>query len=79
MITSAKNDLASLMEFLRELSRKAPQTTADAAIEAWHQLQPDDVSLTAIRQSLTEMEAGERGRPAEDVLADMRARIRSSQ
>lgn len=78
MITSAKNDLAALMEFLREVSKKAPQTTPDEAIEAWHQLHADSdaESLVAIRQSLAGMDAGERGYPVEDVIAEMRAVVR---
>ncbi|MBX9679593.1 MAG: hypothetical protein K2X38_12575 [Gemmataceae bacterium] len=80
MIASAKNDLAALMEFLREVSEKAPQTTPDEAIDAWHQLhaESDAESLTAIRQSLADMEAGERGYPVEDVIAEMRSLARDS-
>jgi L-alanine-DL-glutamate epimerase-like enolase superfamily enzyme len=54
----------------------------EEVLDEWRELHPDGfdavdsaAAVSAVRQALADMEAGDRGTPAQDVLAEIRARL----
>ncbi|MCE9547917.1 MAG: hypothetical protein K8T25_20795 [Planctomycetia bacterium] len=85
MSTDIPRDLKEFHHFLGEkLSHGGGNLSPEEALDEWRVLNPAPEelaeSVTAIRRALAEMRAGDRGRAAESVVAEIRQRLqRSSQ
>jgi hypothetical protein len=71
--------LRQFHEFLGEmLSNGQRQLSPEEALDQWRVLHPhpDELvdSVNAVRQALADMALGDKGRPLDDVIADLRAR-----
>ena len=69
-----------LHEFYRFLTTKLSNGGADLspeeAVDEWRELHPepeiDEKEVAAIQEAIDDMVAGDRGRPADEVIADLR-------
>src|SRR5438128_10821392 len=75
-----------LREFHRFVSQKLDQGNGallpEDVLDEWREIHPEYCSsqesaetVTAVRQALVDMEAGDRGTPASEVLAELRDRL----
>lgn len=65
-------DFNRFVEQLPDAERE--HLSMDEIYDRWRQLAFADEDVAAVRKSLDDFEAGERGEPAEDVLAEFRAK-----
>ena len=77
-----KQTLDELREFHifvgEKLTNGGAKLSPEEALDQWRVLHPDPEelaeSVSAVRQALADMAAGDRGRPVDDVLAELRSR-----
>ena len=83
MTAVVANELESFHQFVKgKLGPSSADPSPEDVLSEWraaHPL-PDDwsESAAAVQQALTDMRAGDRGRPAEQVIAEIRQRLESS-
>ncbi len=83
MPTDLSIDLSAFHSFVQEKlgSDEAGELSPEDVLAEWRELHPTPGELTdsvaAVRHALADMQAGDRGRPAEDVVADLRRRLTS--
>ena len=76
-------ELREFHSFVQEKlgSGEVRELTPEDVLAEWRELHPTPGELTesvaAVRHALADMQAGDRGRPAEDVVADLRRRLSS--
>jgi|GEM_PF-6896124 len=56
------------------LTSSLPPASLDDVIDEWYSLRTVEADLLAIEQSLEDFQRGERGRPVNDVLTELRDR-----
>ena len=77
------NELERFHQFVEDkLGSSSADLTPEEVLSEWRATHPspDDLSesVVAIKQALADMRAGDRGRPAEQVIAELRQRLESS-
>ena len=83
MTAIVANELESFHQFVKgKLGSSPTDPSPEDVLSEWraaHPL-PDDFSesAVAVQQALADMRAGDRGRPAEQVIAELRQRLESS-
>ncbi len=66
--------IANFTAFARLLAeQKGDNISLDDAYQEWKEIDPDEVAL--LQQRLDSYDAGERGRPAEETMAELRQRL----
>jgi hypothetical protein len=83
MATDVSRDLREFHRFVGEkIDSGGSDVSPEEALDEWRisNPAPDELpeSLAAIRAALADMRAGDRGRPADDVLAELRHRLAES-
>jgi hypothetical protein len=73
------DELAAFQAFLTEkLKNGGPRPSPEEVVDEWRDLHPepeiDEDEVAAIQEALDDMANGDRGRPFEEVMADLRAR-----
>jgi hypothetical protein len=79
MNTQVSQELRFFKDFVSEkLESGDAGLTPEEALDQWRSMNPDpedlQQSVAAVRKALIDMENGDRGRPADDVLSDLRKR-----
>ena len=79
MKVQTPNELREFRDFVVEkLNNGGTDLSPEEVLDQFRVLHPDPSELTesvsAVRQALTDMAAGDRGRPVDDVLTDLRTR-----
>ena len=83
MTAVVANELERFHQFVEgKLGSSSADLSPEDVLSEWrakHPL-PDDLSesVGAVKQALADMRAGDRGRPAEQVIAELRQRLESS-
>jgi hypothetical protein len=83
MNSQVADELRQFHAFLGEkLKNGGADLTPEDALEEWRVAHPDSVEFeddtAAIQEALDDMAAGDRGRPADEVIAELRAIIKDS-
>ncbi|HWY87935.1 MAG TPA: hypothetical protein VNX28_14485 [Gemmataceae bacterium] len=73
------DELREFHDFLGEkLANGGANISPEEALDQWRILHPDSEELTeslsAVREALADMASGDRGRPVDEVLAELRSR-----
>jgi hypothetical protein len=74
------DELAAFQAFLTEkLQKGGPRPSPEEAVDEWRELHPepeiDEEEVAAIQEAIDDMNAGDRGRPVEEVIAEIRAEL----
>ena len=80
MSVLAENEVVEFHQFLGEnLTSGVAWKSPEQALESWRRQRPIPpelaASVVAVREAVDAMEAGDRGRPAAEVIAEMRAKL----
>jgi hypothetical protein len=80
MATDVSKDLKEFYRFVGDkLTSGETDLSPEEALDEWRLLNPPPEelaeSVSAIRRAVADMRAGDRGRPVEDVLAEIRQRL----
>jgi len=79
-----RHDLQEFHAFLgKTIAKGRADLTPEEALDEWRILNPATeelaASVAAVRRAIAEMRAGDRGRPADDVIAEIRQRLQNTQ
>lgn len=79
MKAQAIDELEAFQAFLTEkLKNGGPRPSPEEAVDEWRELHPEEIDeeeVAAIQEALDDMAAGDRGRPADEVMAELRAKF----
>jgi hypothetical protein len=80
MESGMTDELGQFHCFIGEkLTNGKSNLSPEEALDEWRHLHPDPEdlaeSVAAVREALADMHAGDRGRPVDEVLADIRMRL----
>lgn len=80
MSVQVADELRSFHEFVAEKLSVGPSgLSPEEALDLWRTTNPDpdelQESVAAIREALNDIEAGDKGRPADEVVNDLRSRL----
>ena len=83
MTAVVANELERFHQFVEgKLASLSTDLSPEEVLSEWRTTHPssDDLSesVVAVKQALADMRAGDRGRPAEQVIAELRQRLESS-
>ena len=83
MTTVVANELECFHQFVEgKLGSASSDLSPEDVLSEWRTTHPlsDDLSesVVAVKQALADMRAGDRGRPAEQVIAELRQRLEAS-
>lgn len=80
MSANSVNELNEFYVFLGDkLKNGGADLSPEEALDEWRELHPEpefDDATEAIQEALDDMDAGDRGRPAEEVIAELRDAIK---
>lgn len=78
MATQGNSELALFHQFVGQVLSSTPDMTPEEAMDLWRASHPHDDdfedTVLALKEALAELEAGEKGVPAEEFLREFRAR-----
>ena len=83
MTAAVANELERFHQFVEEkLGSSSADLSPEEVLLEWRAAHPstDDLSedVVAVKQALADMRAGDRGRPAEQVIAELRQRLEAT-
>jgi hypothetical protein len=78
MKAPAIDELTAFHAFLTEkLKNGSPHPSPEQALDEWRETNPEEIDeeeVKAIQEAIDDMEAGDHGRPADEVMAELRAK-----
>jgi hypothetical protein len=74
------DELTAFQAFLTErLQTSGPKPSPEEAVDEWRELHPDpemdEEEVAAIQEAIDDMNAGDKGRPADEVMAELRSKL----